>query len=256
MSEIISFEGVSKRFGATTVLDGFDFAVERGEKVAIIGPSGSGKSTILRTIMGLEDVNAGRVLIGGETLWNPKEGLTKATASRKHLHHMRAKVGMVFQSFNLFPNLTAVENVAAGPRHVLGLSKQKATEKALNLLAQVGLSDQANKYPSTLSGGQQQRVAIARAMALEPEIMLFDEATSALDPEKVGEVLDVMRSLSRERDLTIVVVTHQIGVARALADRICFMEGGRILEQATPTKLLDHPQNQRTAAFLRAVHLT
>lgn len=256
MSAIISFEGVSKRFGTTTVLDGFDFAVERGEKVAIIGPSGSGKSTILRTIMGLEDVDAGRVHVDGETLWNPKDGLAKATASRKHLFHMRAKVGMVFQSFNLFPNLTAAENVAAGPRHVLGLSKLNATEKALKLLAQVGLSDQANKYPSTLSGGQQQRVAIARAMALEPQIMLFDEATSALDPEKVGEVLDVMRSLSRERDLTIVVVTHQIGVARALADRICFMEGGRILEQAAPAILLEHPQNQRTAAFLRAVHLT
>lgn len=256
MSAIISFESVSKRFGTTTVLDGFDFSVERGEKVAIIGPSGSGKSTILRTIMGLEDVDAGRVLVDGETLWDPKGGLNKATASRRHLHRMRSKVGMVFQSFNLFPNLTAVGNVAAGPHHVLGLSRQQATERALKLLGQVGLSDQAQKYPSTLSGGQQQRVAIARAMALEPQIMLFDEATSALDPEKVGEVLDVMRSLSRERDLTIVVVTHQIGVARALADRICFMEGGRILEQAAPTAILDHPQNQRTAAFLRAVHLT
>ncbi len=256
MTSIISFEGVTKRFGTTTVLEGFDFTVARGEKVAIIGPSGSGKSTILRTIMGLEDVDGGRVFIDGEVLWDPKEGLNKRNASRKHLHHMRAKVGMVFQSFNLFPNLTAAENVAAGPRHVLGLSKQQAAEKALKLLDQVGLSDQANKYPSTLSGGQQQRVAIARAMALEPQIMLFDEATSALDPEKVGEVLDVMRSLSRERDLTIVVVTHQIGVARALADRICFMEGGRILEQAAPAALLEHPQNQRTAAFLRAVHLS
>ena len=256
MTDMVRFENVHKRFGETVVLDGFDFRVGKGEKVAIIGPSGSGKSTLLRIIMALQDIDQGKVALAGETLWHVEGTTQLVEPTRKHLRHMRSFVGMVFQNFNLFPNLTALGNVAAAPRHVLGLSRQEAEARAKALLDQVGLSDKLRNYPATLSGGQQQRVAIARAMALEPQIMLFDEATSALDPELVGEVLEVMRELARERDLTIVVVTHQIGVARAIADRICFMEGGRVLESGTPAHILDAPQNERTRAFLRAVHLT
>lgn len=252
---MISFENVSKRFGETVVLDQFSFGLNRGDKVAIIGPSGSGKSTLLRIIMALEGIDSGKVELDGETLWDAQDGRNLIPSSRSHLHKMRAKVGMVFQNFNLFPHLTALDNVATAPHLVQGLSRKEAERRAVGLLQQVGLGDKLRQYPATLSGGQQQRVAIARAMALEPKIMLFDEATSALDPERVGEVLEVMRDLARERDLTIVVVTHQIGVARAIADRICFMENGRIVEQGTPLALLESPQNDRTRDFLRAVHL-
>ena len=256
MSDMITFDKVDKRFGQTVVLDQFDFRVARGEKVAIIGPSGSGKSTLLRIIMALQDIDQGKVSLDGRPLWDAVSGKHRIKPTRKHLRDMRSLVGMVFQNFNLFPNLTALGNVAAAPRHVLGLSQAEAEARATALLAQVGLSDKLQNYPATLSGGQQQRVAIARAMALEPKIMLFDEATSALDPERVGEVLEVRRALAHERDLTIVVVTHQIGVARAIADRICFMEGGRILEDGTPQQILNEPRNERTRAFLRAVHLS
>lgn len=255
MTEMISFDRVTKRFGQTVVLDDFSFSLNRGDKVAIIGPSGSGKSTLLRIIMALEGIDDGKVSLNGEALWHASGGKEMIGSSRKHLRHMRAHVGMVFQNFNLFPNLTALANVATAPHLVLGLSRAEADARARKLLEQVGLGDKLSNYPATLSGGQQQRVAIARAMALDPKIMLFDEATSALDPERVGEVLEVMRALAHERDLTIVVVTHQIGVARAIADRICFMENGKILEQGAPTALLDTPQNARTRAFLHAVHL-
>ncbi|NBB13076.1 ectoine/hydroxyectoine ABC transporter ATP-binding protein EhuA [Pseudomonas sp. SLFW] len=255
MTEMISFENVSKRFGKTVVLDQFSFSLNRGDKVAIIGPSGSGKSTLLRILMALEGIDSGKVSLDGEALWHAAEGKQRIPPTRKHLQRMRSLVGMVFQSFNLFPHLTALDNVATAPRLVLGLSREDAEQRARALLEQVGLCDKLSHYPSTLSGGQQQRVAIARAMALEPKIMLFDEATSALDPERVGEVLEVMRALAHERDLTIIVVTHQIGVARAIADRICFMENGKIVEQGAPGRLLDSPQNDRTRAFLRAVHL-
>jgi polar amino acid transport system ATP-binding protein len=255
MTEMISFENVSKRFGKTVVLDQFSFSLSRGDKVAIIGPSGSGKSTLLRILMALDGIDSGKVSLDGEALWHAIEGKPLIAPTRKHLQRMRSLVGMVFQSFNLFPHLTALDNVATAPRLVLGLSREAAEQRARALLEQVGLGDKLSHYPSTLSGGQQQRVAIARAMALEPKIMLFDEATSALDPERVGEVLEVMRALAHERDLTIIVVTHQIGVARAIADRICFMENGKIVEQGAPGPLLDSPQNDRTRAFLRAVHL-
>ncbi|WP_341963353.1 ectoine/hydroxyectoine ABC transporter ATP-binding protein EhuA [Pseudomonas sp. RC10] len=255
MTEMISFENVSKRFGKTVVLDQFSFSLNRGDKVAIIGPSGSGKSTLLRILMALEGIDSGKVSLDGEALWHAAEGKPLIAPTRKHLQRMRSLVGMVFQSFNLFPHLTALDNVATAPRLVLGLSRHDAEQRARALLEQVGLGEKLSHYPSTLSGGQQQRVAIARAMALEPKIMLFDEATSALDPERVGEVLEVMRALAHERDLTIIVVTHQIGVARAIADRICFMENGKIVEQGAPGPLLDSPQNDRTRAFLRAVHL-
>lgn len=256
MTEMITFENVCKRFGSTVILDEFNFKVMRGEKVAIIGPSGSGKSTLLRIIMALQDIDHGRVCVGGKPLWHLNHGQHLVKPTRKHLREMRSLTGMVFQNFNLFPNLTALGNVAAAPRHVLGLSRKEAEARASVLLAQVGLSEKLANYPSTLSGGQQQRVAIARAMALEPKVMLFDEATSALDPELVGEVLGVMRDLARARDLTVIVVTHQMGVARAIADRVCFMEGGRVVEEGDPEALLSRPKNERTRAFLRAVHLS
>jgi len=255
MTEMITFENVCKRFGATVILKDFNFKVMRGEKVAIIGPSGSGKSTLLRMIMALQDIDHGKVSIDGKPLWDLNHGQHLVKPTRQHLRDMRSLVGMVFQNFNLFPNLTALGNVAAAPRHVLGLSKKEAEGRAAMLLAQVGLSEKLSNYPSTLSGGQQQRVAIARAMALEPKVMLFDEATSALDPELVGEVLGVMRELASARDLTVLVVTHQMGVARAIADRVCFMEGGCVVEEGGADTLLSHPKNERTRAFLRAVHL-
>ncbi|MBP2562493.1 polar amino acid transport system ATP-binding protein [Neorhizobium galegae] len=255
MTEMITFENVCKSFGKTVILNDFNFRVMRGEKVAIIGPSGSGKSTLLRIIMALQDIDHGKVSIDGKPLWEVNHGRHLVKPTRRHLRDMRSLVGMVFQNFNLFPNLTALGNVAAAPRHVLGLSKKESEARAAALLAQVGLSEKLSNYPSTLSGGQQQRVAIARAMALEPKVMLFDEATSALDPELVGEVLGVMRDLASARDLTVLVVTHQMGVARAIADRVCFMEGGCVVEEGGPEALLSQPKNERTRAFLRAVHL-
>jgi polar amino acid transport system ATP-binding protein len=208
---IVAFQKVTKRFGETVVLDAFDFTVAPGEKVALIGPSGSGKSTLLRILMTLERIDAGTVLIDGEALWSVSPTGDRGLVSEAHLRHMRGKVGMVFQHFNLFPHMTALQNVAAGPLHVLKKPKAEAEAIARGLLAQVGLADKLESYPARLSGGQQQRVAIARALALEPKVMLFDEVTSALDPELVGEVLEVMQRLARERDLTMLVVTHQMG---------------------------------------------
>ncbi|MFK8253247.1 ectoine/hydroxyectoine ABC transporter ATP-binding protein EhuA [Ancylobacter terrae] len=255
MMPMVKFENVTKRFGETVVLDNFDFEAARGEKVVLIGPSGSGKSTLLRVLMTLERIENGMVMIEGEALWYMREGREVEPVTQAHLHHMRAKVGMVFQHFNLFPHMTALENVAAAPRHVLGKPKAEAEALAEALLRKVGLGDKLLSYPARLSGGQQQRVAIARAMAMQPKVMLFDEVTSALDPELVGEVLEVMRALSVERDLTMLIVTHQMGVARALADRVCFFEKGVIVEQGPPAQMIDNPVQPRTQSFLRAVQL-
>lgn len=252
----IVFDDVSKRFGDTVVLDHFDLTVPRGEKLVLIGPSGSGKSTLLRLLMTLDTIDAGRIELGGEVLADMTSGIEGLKWTNAHLRRMRNLVGMVFQQFNLFPHMTALENVASGLRFVKGLSHAAAEEQATRLLGRVGLGDKLGNYPIQLSGGQQQRVAIARALALSPQIMLFDEVTSALDPELVSEVLDVMRELSREGGLTMIVVTHQMGVARALADRVCFLEKGKLVEQGPPEQLLDAPQNPRTRAFLRAVQLT
>jgi polar amino acid transport system ATP-binding protein len=256
LTPAVRFDAVSKSFGSTVVLDKFDFSVPRGEKVALIGPSGSGKSTLLRVLMTLERIDDGRVMIGDEVLWEVAEGMDRQKVTQAHLRRMRSRVGMVFQQFNLFPHMTALQNVASGPRHVMGLSRKEAEEIASALLAEVGLSDKFSSYPGSLSGGQQQRVAIARAMALRPEVMLFDEVTSALDPELVGEVLDVMRRLAHERDLTMLVVTHQMGVAREIADRVCFFEKGVIVEEGPPDQILTAADNPRTQAFLRAVRMT
>ena len=250
---IVRFRAVSKSFGSLKVLDGFDLDVATGEKLAIIGPSGSGKSTLLRVLMTIERIDSGTILVDGDQLWHMERNGQLAPANERHLRHVRGKIGMVFQQFNLFPHMTALRNVTEAPIHVLGLSKAEATERALGLLAMVGLSDKVGSYPAQLSGGQQQRVAIARALAMRPKIMLFDEVTSALDPELVGEVLNVVRTLAHEHDLTMIIVTHQMGFAKEISDRVCFIEGGRIVEQGRPEEIFGDPRNERTRAFLKAV---
>lgn len=250
---IIQFENTSKAFGPTTVLKDFSLDISNGEKLAVIGPSGSGKSTLLRVLMTLETVDSGSVVIDGDYLWRSDPGQASTMPSSRKVRQIREKVGMVFQSFNLFPHMTALRNVTEAPVRVLGLSKQEASDRARDLLAMVGLSDKEGHYPSQLSGGQQQRVAIARAMAMRPKIMLFDEVTSALDPELVGEVLNVIRQLAHEQYLTIIMVTHQMGFAREIADRVCFLEHGRIVEQGEPDQIFSDSTNPRTRKFLEAV---
>ena len=253
---MVHFEKVTKRYGPLTVLDKLDLDVAAHEKVAIIGPSGSGKTTVLRMLMTLETIDSGLISIDGEPLTHMPGGqggdkLVRANAA--HLKRMRSHIGMVFQHFNLFPHMTALKNCMEAPLTVLGLSKDEAHARAADLLAQVGLADKLDHYPSQLSGGQQQRVAIARALAMRPKVMLFDEVTSALDPELCGEVLAVIRDLAAEHDLTMLMVTHQMGFAREFADRVCFFHAGRIEEQGPAQALFENPQNERTQQFLRAV---
>lgn len=228
---IIKFDKVVKRFGDVTVLDALDFNVQKGEKVTIIGPSGSGKSTVLRILMTLETIDEGVIHVAGKPLWHQYKNDGLVPASEEHLRAMRKEMGMVFQQFNLFPHMTVRRNITEAPVQVLGLSKDKANERAEKYLELVGLSDQADKFPSQLSGGQQQRVAIARALAMRPNIMLFDEPTSALDPELVGEVLSVIQRLSEEHDLTMLLVTHEMQFAKQISDRVCFFDKGRIVEE-------------------------
>jgi polar amino acid transport system ATP-binding protein len=252
-SPIISFDAVSKSYGPAKVFDQFSLNIAANEKVAVIGPSGSGKTSLLRILMTLETIDHGTVKVDGEALWQDVPGGKSLPANRYKARAIRSKVGMVFQAFNLFPHMTALRNIAEAPITVLRLSKDEAYERARQLLALVGMRERENAYPMQLSGGQQQRVAIARALAMRPKIMLLDEVTSALDPELVGEVLGVIRRLAKEQDLTIVMVTHQMGFAREIADRVCFLEGGRVIEQGPPEQLFSAPQNARTQAFLRAV---
>ncbi|MGC1429315.1 MAG: ectoine/hydroxyectoine ABC transporter ATP-binding protein EhuA [Albidovulum sp.] len=250
---IISIEKVSKSFGALEVLKDLSFDVAPGEKLALIGPSGSGKTTILRILMTLETINGGMIRIEGEPLWHmPKDG-EMAPADEAHLHKMRAKIGMVFQLFNLFPHKTVLENVALAPILTKGLSKPEANARAMELLDMVGMVDKADQKPAQLSGGQKQRVAIARALALQPKIMLFDEVTSALDPELVEEVLNVMRKLAQETDMTMLLVTHEMSFARDFADRVLFFDGGKIVESGPPDEIFSDPKEERTQAFLRKV---
>ncbi len=253
VSPIISFRDVSKRYGPTTVFDHFCLDIAANEKVAVIGPSGSGKTSLLRILMTLETIDHGTVEVDGDALWRDVVGGNSVPAERSELREIRAKIGMVFQAFNLFPHMTALRNIAEAPIAVLRMSKDEAYARARELLVLVGLQGKENAYPMQLSGGQQQRVAIARALAMRPRIMLLDEVTSALDPELVGEVLNVIRRLAHEQDLTIVMVTHQMGFAREIADRVCFLEGGRVIEEGRPERLFSAPQNARTQAFLRAV---
>lgn len=248
---IIKFDKVVKRFGDVTVLDALDFEVQKGEKVTIIGPSGSGKSTVLRILMTLETINEGVIHVAGKPLWHQYKDDRLVPASEEHLRQMRKEMGMVFQQFNLFPHMTVRRNITEAPVQVLGLSKDKANERAEKYLDLVGLSDQADKFPSQLSGGQQQRVAIARALAMQPNIMLFDEPTSALDPELVGEVLTVIQRLSEEHDLTMLLVTHEMQFAKQISDRVCFFDKGRIVEEGPPEQVLAEPEQERTGEFLK-----
>ena len=250
---MVRFSDVTKSFGDLTVLDDLCLDVERGEIVSIVGPSGSGKTTVLRALMTLERIDGGVIYLNGRPFTHMENGGQLVPASPGHIRAMRGDVGMVFQNFNLFPHMTAVENCIEAPVHVLGLGKTDAVARAEELLTLVGLSDKMAHYPSQLSGGQQQRVGIARALAMRPKVLLFDEVTSALDPETVGEVLNVIRTLAREGTYTMLIVTHQMGFAREVSDRVCFFYGGRILEQGSPDQIFLNPSNERTKKFLSAV---
>jgi polar amino acid transport system ATP-binding protein len=238
----IEVRGLRKSFGELEVLSGIDFTVAKGEVVCVIGPSGSGKSTLLRCVNLLEEPTAGTVMVAGAEVTDPDVDIDK----------VRRRIGMVFQSFNLFPHLTALQNLALPQRRVLGRDKAEAVRVARDRLARVGLTDKESAYPAQLSGGQQQRVAIARALAMDPELMLFDEPTSALDPELVGDVLAVMRSLADE-GMTMLVVTHEMSFAREVADRVVFMDGGVIVEEGTPAQVIGAPAQARTKVFLARV---
>lgn len=252
MNAMVRAVGVQKSFGDVRVLTDISLEVAPGEVVCLIGPSGSGKSTLLRCINHLEKVDAGELTVDGELIGYSVHGDHLRELRDREIGRRRAQIGMVFQRFDLFKNMTAVQNVAAGPMHVLGVGKAEARARALELLDRVGLADKAQNYPTQLSGGQQQRVAIARALAMRPKLMLFDEPTSALDPELVGEVLRVMRSLA-DQGMTMVVVTHEIAFAREVADRVLFMDGGVIVESGPPSEVLDAPRHPRTQAFLSRV---
>jgi len=249
---IVRFENVTKAFGELVVLRELDFSVAPAEKVTIIGPSGSGKTTILRVLMTLEKPNAGVIYVEGEPLWHQRKNGELVEASESHLRKVRGNIGMVFQHFNLFPHMTALRNVYEAPVHVLGMKKEQAIARAETLLEQVGLADKKGHFPSQLSGGQKQRVAIARALAMRPKVMLFDEVTSALDPELVGEVLSVIRKLAIEGDMAMLLVTHEMGFAREVSDRVVFFDNGQIVEQGPPEQLFGDPQNPRTKSFLGA----
>ena len=239
---LIKTENLQKAFGNLNVLTGIDMEIKKGEVVVVIGPSGSGKSTFLRCLNRLEEPTGGSILFEGADITDPKCNI--------NIH--RQKMGMVFQQFNLFPHLTVLRNLTIAPTKLLGVSKEDAEKRGMELLERVGLADKANAYPNQLSGGQKQRVAIVRALAMNPEVMLFDEPTSALDPEMVGEVLDVMKNLAKE-GMTMVVVTHEMGFAREVADRVVFMADGVIAEEGTPEAIFEKPQNPRTQQFLQCV---
>jgi len=250
---LVRFARVTKRYGPLTVLDALDLDIRHNEIVSIIGPSGSGKTTVLRMLMTLEEIDEGVIYVDGEPLTHMARGGRLVRASQKHLRRMRTNIGMVFQHFNLFPHMTALENCIEAPIQVLGLSKAEAVERAEELLNMVGVADKMQQHPARLSGGQQQRVAIARALAMRPKVMLLDEVTSALDPEVVGEVTQVIRKLATEHHLTMIMVTHQMGFAREISDRVCFFYAGQIAEQGKPAELFSEPANPRTQQFLQAV---
>jgi polar amino acid transport system ATP-binding protein len=251
---MVRIEDVQKRFGQLEVLKGVSLEVQPGEVVCIIGPSGSGKTTLLRCINFLESYDAGRIYVDDELVGYRERDGRLLPAREKDIARVRAETAMVFQQFNLFPHMTALENVAFGPIKVRGLSKDEAHRKARELLARVGLAEKANVYPAQLSGGQQQRVAIARALAMQPKVMLFDEVTSALDPELVGEVLAVMEDLAASHGVTMIVVTHEMMFAREAADRVIFMDDGVIVEEGPPDEVLGNPRSGRLRAFLRRFH--
>lgn len=248
MAEALRAEKMCKSFGDLQVLKDVDLKIEKGETVVLIGASGSGKSTLLRCLNFMEIPTSGRLILSGKPVGEDAKGQVRYR--ERDLAPIRARVGMVFQHFNLFPHMTAAENVMEGPRTVLGLDKSTRPQRAKKYLEKVGMAEKADAYPAHLSGGQQQRVAIARALAMEPEIMLFDEATSALDPELVGEVLDTMKELADE-GITMVVVTHELGFAYSVADRVLFLHGGGVLEEGSPSDVLTRPRMPATQRFLR-----
>lgn len=248
----IQMRGVEKRFGQLRVLQGLDLDAREGEKLALIGPSGSGKSTILRILMTLENIQQGEIFIEGDALWKNVNG-KPVRAEKAELQKIRTKIGMVFQHFNLFPHMSVLRNLTEAPIHVLKKPAAEAEEVARDLLGKVGLADKADAWPAQLSGGQKQRVAVARALAMQPNIMLLDEVTSALDPEVVGEVLDVLRDLAHDSGMTMLLVTHEMGFAREIADRVVFMDGGRIVESGPPEQIFNEPREERTRTFLQRV---
>ena len=249
---MVKAEGVHKRFGTNEVLKGIDLEVARGQVMCILGPSGSGKSTFLRCINHLEKINSGRLSVDGELVGYREAGGKLHELRDREVSSKRAQIGMVFQHFNLFPHMTAMENVTLAPIRVLDVSKAEARQRAQTLMKRVGLGDKLDAYPVALSGGQQQRVAIARALAMQPKLMLFDEPTSALDPELVGEVLDVMRQLAND-GMTMIVVTHEMGFAREVGDTAVFMDDGVVVEAGPPGEVLVNPQQERTKLFLSKV---
>ncbi|BBD07018.1 amino acid ABC transporter ATP-binding protein [Desulfovibrio ferrophilus] len=239
---IIQIKNVYKHYGDLTALNDVSLDIEKGEKVVILGPSGSGKSTLLRSINRLEQIDRGQIIVDGENIVDPANDINK----------IRQELGMVFQSFNLFPHKTVLQNLTMAPMKLKGVPKDEARETAMRLLTRVGIPDKAGVFPSKLSGGQQQRVAIARALAMNPKIMLFDEPTSALDPEMIGEVLDVMVKLAKD-GMTMVVVTHEMGFAREVADRVVFMDYGQVVEVGPPTHFFENPQHERTKLFMKQI---
>ncbi|WP_167396642.1 amino acid ABC transporter ATP-binding protein [Streptomyces antioxidans] len=249
---MVDIRSVHKSFGSLQVLRGIDLEVRSGEVAVVLGPSGSGKSTLLRAINHLEKVDSGWISVGGSLIGYRRQGDRLYELREREILRQRTRIGFVFQNFNLFPHLTVLENVVEAPVSALRRPRKEAVSAAEALLARVGLADKTAAYPRQLSGGQQQRVAIARALALEPELLLFDEPTSALDPELVGEVLDVIKDLAHQ-GTTMIVVTHEIGFAREVADTVVFMDGGRIVERGTPAEVLDAPRHERTKAFLSKV---
>ena len=250
MTPIVSYQNVTKTYGDLEVLKDIDFNIYPGEKVALIGPSGSGKTTLARLLMTLEEPDSGIIEVENKNLWQEEVGGELVKAKEKHLREMRKSIGMVFQHFYLFPHMTVLKNVMEAPMTVLGLSKKKARQQAEEMLEKVGLSDKLDVYPAQLSGGQKQRVAIARALVMKPNIMLFDEPTSALDPELVGEVLDVIKEIAFESDMTMLLITHEMDFAKEIADRVAFFNKGIIAEQGDPEELFNNPKTPRLQSFL------
>ncbi|MEV8315357.1 ectoine/hydroxyectoine ABC transporter ATP-binding protein EhuA [Streptomyces sp. NPDC059900] len=252
-SELIRFDKVTKRFGSHVVLDELDFSVASGKHVTLIGPSGSGKTTILRLLMTLMKPEEGTIKVGGEYLTHETKNGKLVPASEKYIREVRKNIGMVFQQFNLFPNMKVLRNITEAPVQVLGLGKDEADQRARELLELVGLTEHIDKYPSQLSGGQQQRVAIARALAMRPQVLLLDEVTSALDPELVAGVLDVLRDIAHTTDITMLCVTHEMNFARDISDQVLMFDSGRVIEAGTPEKIFTEPEHERTREFLSAV---
>lgn len=248
---IVQFKNVKKSFGELEVLKGFDLDIMPGEKVSIIGPSGSGKTTIIRMLMTLEQPTDGEIIVDGENLWHMEANGKLVEANEKHLSKIRGNIGMVFQHFNLFPHMTILRNCTEAPIQVLGLKKKEAEMRAKEMLEKVGLGDKVDNYPYQLSGGQKQRVAIARALVMQPKVMLFDEVTSALDPELVGEVLQVIKGLAEQGDMTMILITHEMDFAMEISDRVVFFADGYLTEQGPPQELFHHPKSERLKNFLQ-----